>query len=397
MNRVQTNKAVSGFFFRATAALLICFAFACAQESVQHQERTVPEPDPALNRTARYLAGLYEPDPETGSISTGAAYERHRIRMKELMASFEANHASAIRSWKNKNYSTENIDLILYMFSGVDLLNVSLWYPEADTYLMVSLEDPGGRIDILKMSEDQRTRALDGLYGSIATLSRYNYLMTRTMRWQLSNNPVRGVIGPLLAQLALQEREILSLERLKLNEKGQLVESGSISKYIPPGQLQRSQRRADFAPEAIRIRFIEKDTRKPKQLIFLRLWISDELLIQNTRTLLFFDQLPEFAYMLKSASYYMHRLQSEKLGRFLAGRAVSGNQDDSGIPYRYFDRKVDLYGRYIQAARLGDQPFHPDQPGLKAAYDAQKNQPLPFVYGYGKIQGMSNLQIIRPK
>lgn len=70
-------------------------------------------------------------------------------------------------------------------------------------------------------------------------------------------------------------------------------------------------------------------------------------------------------------------------------------QDDSGIPYRYFNSEqwsLALYGTYRYPQKLKDLPYPPHQPSLTRAYEL-KCYPLPFNFGYGvkRGKGKSNL------
>ena len=76
----------------------------------------------------------------------------------------------------------------------------------------------------------------------------------------------------------------------------------------------------------------------------------------------------------------------------LGGSAVI-LQDDSGIPYRFFnpaDWRIQLYGAY-------DRPYGSfrwlEQPDLKKAYATLTPKPLGFRIGYGFSRIPSNLQL----
>ena len=70
-------------------------------------------------------------------------------------------------------------------------------------------------------------------------------------------------------------------------------------------------------------------------------------------------------------------------------------QDDSGIPYRYFDNaswNVQLYGQY-------QRPYGSfrwlEQPTLRKAYESGNAKPLSLRIGYGYSKIASNLLLAK--
>ncbi|MBE7438054.1 MAG: hypothetical protein HS115_06320 [Spirochaetales bacterium] len=362
---------------------------------VKEKPRSV---DPELTGLSRYLAGRMDAT-QTGWPVQEPGYAYHRQNMENLWNRMQANHVSHIRPWRDEHLA-DRTETVLYFFSGVDWLNLSLFFPDARRYVMISLEEPGEIPDIRAMTPLARNQALLRLYASIATLANYNYLMTQNMRRQLATNSLRGVKGVLLMQMGLKDQELLALERVKLKGDGTFAVSTETSNYLAPYTLMSLQKNVEHEPEGLRFSFRNSGETEERELIFLRLWISDDLLAAGTATEAFLTRVPSFCYMLKSASYFLHRPQSEKLARFLAGRATCGIQDDSGIPFRYFDphtTDLKLYGLYFAATPLADQPFHPSQPDLRLAYSKGPAGPLPFLYGYGGLHGRSNVQILKKR
>lgn len=351
-------------------------------------------PDQELTDLSRFLAGRMETTvPGWPVQEPGYAYHRHN--MQNLRSRMEAVHASQIRPWRDEHLAAAS-ETVLYFFSGVDWLNLSLFFPDARRYIMISLEEPGEIPDVRAMAPYERNHALLRLYGSIATLADYNYLMTQNMRRQLATNSLRGVKGVILMQMGLKEQELVALERVRLKRDGSLQPTAEATRYIAPYALMALQKNPDHEPEGLRFVFRNPGEKEERELLFLRLWISDDLLNESTATNTFLRGLASFCYMLKSASYFLHRPQSEKLARFLAAQASCGIQDDSGVPYRYFTdpEQLKLYGIYYAATPLADQPFHPSQPDLRLAYSKVTAGLLPFRYGYGGLHGRSNVQVL---
>lgn len=348
------------------------------------------------NDLAHYLAGMAVSDNSAfAALQRDDSYRSYSQLQDRLWARIAERSHNPISAWRAQYAPRNSADSLLYLFSGADVANLLRWYPEADRYVMVSLEEPGEIPDPRTLSAAERQAALVRLHNSIVSLGNDNYLRTLVMRGQLADNRFRGLLGVLLLQLARSDCQILAVHRLQLDSGGELSAASSTSQPLRPEELQARLRGADYAPEAVRIVFQRKGDGRTRRLEYVRLWISDELLRPGSRTAQFFDDLVPFSYLLKSASYYLHRPQAERLASYLATRSQSGIQDDSGVPFRILNqsgRRVQLFGRYQRATRLSDQPFSPDQPELRAAYAAAKPAPLPFDYGYGALSGNSNIQ-----
>ena len=98
--------------------------------------------------------------------------------------------------------------------------------------------------------------------------------------------------------------------------------------------------------------------------------------------------------MLKATSYMTHQKEFSMIRDQVL--AVSGAilQDDSGIPYKYFQPdawKVQLYGDYIRP--YGSFRWL-EQPDLRKAY-ATGAKPLTLHLGYGYLRITSNLLLAR--
>jgi hypothetical protein len=96
--------------------------------------------------------------------------------------------------------------------------------------------------------------------------------------------------------------------------------------------------------------------------------------------------------LLKSASYLLHDNQFEKTRTMILNSADLVIQDDSGIPYRFFQQspwQIRLYGHYHRPLKELRYGYQAD---LESAYKTRPNVPeLPFPFGYhakGRLSGL---------
>ncbi len=88
------------------------------------------------------------------------------------------------------------------------------------------------------------------------------------------------------------------------------------------------------------------------------------------------------ATFIKAASYLMHLRYFSSIRQIILTKSASILQDDSGIPFRFYDSPewtVTLYGTYTGPVRLFRN--YPDE-DLKKAYAAGNAEPLDIRLGY---------------
>jgi hypothetical protein len=108
----------------------------------------------------------------------------------------------------------------------------------------------------------------------------------------------------------------------------------------------------------------------------------------------FLEQLqPGSITYVKSASYLMHKNYFSNIRSLILEKSAAVVQDDSAIPYRYFDKEawdIRLYGTYAAPIELFKVHLEKD---LKEAY-ARDSKKLGFRLGYAN---QSNMLVARKK
>ncbi|MCB1308245.1 MAG: hypothetical protein KDK30_08710 [Leptospiraceae bacterium] len=369
--------------------ILFCVVPACTVEEIA---RTCTLCDPRWDATARYLAGKAT-DLPTDSI---AEYNHHRDRMRTYWHQIQTGNRSRMQTWARENMPYERMSpTTLYLFSGGDIINPTVLFPDSETYIFAAIEDPGVAPDSASLTPVQRRQGLDNIYRAVYTIGVDNYLRTNTMRAHLNRGPYRGLLPVLLMFLSGLDYEIDYARRIEINPEGDIITAINPRGYQTPEDVQSSLNSGRLPPDGLEIVFHKPGSQQLRRIIYIRMWIADDMLAPSRPEGRFLSKQVPFNIMLKSASYFLHRPAAERLCRFLVknGRVVV--QDDSGIPLRYFSEtwQMRLYGDYRGATPLADQPFHPTQPDMLARYRDQSPDALPFDYGYGALNGRSNLQL----
>jgi hypothetical protein len=141
----------------------------------------------------------------------------------------------------------------------------------------------------------------------------------------------------------------------------------------------------------------EDEKRNSRALTYFSLNLQDSSLKRKPGTVQYLSGLPKPATLVKSASYLMHKKYFSTIREVILSRSVAIVEDDSGIPYRFFDKSVwdvRLYGRYTKPIQMFDAWFQED---LKSAFtaDEAKVEALEFGIGYKYRPKTSTLILAR--
>lgn len=339
------------------------FCILLASATTQEVRRATPvRPIYAgYNEDALLLAG--KDVPATSSLAPlqlSSSYQSHRLALQKMWALYEQLHFLPMRQWSAQELP-QRIPLpstVCYLFSGPDILNPLAFFPDAtSTYLLCGKEPIGLVTPPEQLSPEQLQRGLSTIREATQTALQFGYFITKEMRSQTTSGPFQGVLPLLLTLLSLTGNQIVSVERLTLGGA--------------PG---------------LRIRFIAPSSAE-KTLYYAQQDLS------NGSSRSFLQWLQKFAPVvsyLKAASYLLHEEDFSQTRNFLLKSSSAILQDDSGIPFRYFnnlDWTLYLFGDYKGPIELFRPKYQAD---LAAAYQTSLlAAPMNFGTGYQFQPGLS--------
>lgn len=142
-----------------------------------------------------------------------------------------------------------------------------------------------------------------------------------------------------------------------------------------------------FTDKGVEIEFLRDDDQSIHKLLYFSVNLSDNSLRENQAFLGLLANLKGVDTFLKAASYMIHKSEFSIIREHLLAASAAVLQDDSGIPYHFFDARswtVELYGDYVRP--YGSFRWL-EQADLRKAYLASVVKTLNFRigYGYGKI------------
>ncbi len=345
---------------------------------------TAPPPhDVLLTDRARVLAGMMpEVAGRLSSVTGDAVWQAYRAEFDRTWSHSETERFQAMRAWRDgalREALPGPCDTLFYPFSGPDIVNAWVLFPNCKRYVMFGLEHTGAFPTLEGMSPARVDRLLGDVRHVVADLFERNYFITKRMMSDLETPELEGTLPVLELLLARLGSTLTAVTPLELTPAGTLVEPGSEPAagraYLP----------------AVRIDSLSP-TGMPQQILYFRMQADDAPLAKHPGVGLFLESLHPYRTVIKSASYLMHGPGFTRIrGELLAGSS-SILQDDTGIPFALLNTAewdVRLYGEYAKPIREFSSA---EQPDLAAAFaEPRRARPLPFTWGYHWRSGSSQV------
>lgn len=296
-----------------------------------------------------------------------------------------------MREWKTKELAEVNSErgTLFYPFSGADFLHANIFFEDYDTIIMCALE-PVGVFPNIDGFHDNQVLGLymDQLSHSLNDILKFSFFRTLSMIDDFKNE-LDGTLPLIVHFLKRTDHELIKVERVRILDSGDVVTSAK-----------------DDSDQHIGNRFYFKkndDDRLRVLYYFGENLQNTSYHLPNGKTLegvkedsIFFNFLRASGFKttyLKSASYLLHRSTFSLTRNFILDNSSYILQDDSGIPFKYFDNdkwKNIFYGTYSGAIPLFEERLQED---LVLAFKNKNNEVrnLPFGIGYKISSGRSNL------
>lgn len=328
-----------------------------------------------LNQVARFLAGM-QVDASSPYYATtiSESYQRYRRQIDELWERYRSRNLSAIETWRRVNIKERGDGVVIYPFSGPDILNAVVFFPNAEEYVMIGLEDPGTVPDPLAFQPYAIHNELQKVRHALRTILQLNLFRTAEMYFDMRPESLSSITGIMMFFLARMEYDILSVRPVYIDGKGTL---SAVPMSDPDAKgVEVVFRRGKGAPVQT-ARFFSVD-------------LSDSSLSRKRGVASFLAARKGFVTFIKSASYLLSYDNFRICRSYLLAGSRFILQEDSGIPYRFFapgEWRISLYGTYRVLPIFANR-FQRD---LNDALKQDGRGPIPFSFGYGFSPNNSNL------
>ncbi|MCP4135363.1 MAG: hypothetical protein GY754_30620 [bacterium] len=344
----------------------------------------------ALNETGLFLAGKGVPEnSKLFPYTKKYYYQSYQKEIKNGWSKFQQPNLQKIQKWWIKHSPGQYNKTVLYPFSGPDIMNALVFFPDAKLYIMFGLEKPGIIPRAHNISEGSLTNGLIGLKTSLSSILHVNFFRTIGMGSQLGNKSFNGISGVICFFLSLNGYTLVGARKIAIDANSSIV----------PGIPLDNKTEWKYPPRSKRIPGIEISFRKgngPVQKIryYMLNVINYSLDRFSPNFVPYLKKEGPFSTIIKSASYLLHN-DNTKFTKIRA--AILSNtdylvQDDSGAPLRYFSAahwKLKFHGGYVRPIPKFSTVPRLVQKDLRKAMKNKSTGVLPFSYGYNSYQ--SNL------
>ena len=364
---------------------------------------------PSLSHSARAKANqvirspsappVVAPTPAAPSGPAGDPWIVHSAELDRAWKHTQETQLTAIASWApnalGPAYQTSGT--MFYMFSGPDFLYAHAFFPNARTYILCGNEPVGALPDLTTLPPEILPGALGNIRKSLESVLSWSFFITKNMKSDLTQPYLSGTLPLLYVFLARANCTIDSVTPVTIDGNGVLAERASdqSAKGVTPGVRivfrNASDNRSSIANSAA------------STLYYFCTDLSDDGIKSTPGLLRFCQRAGRGVSLLKAASYLMHETGFSLVRQFLLGQSDIIVQDDSGIPFRFFEPEIGggtipagqswdihYYGPYLGPIDVFKQYWQQD---LADVYARVPGQPLPFGFGYQWQATKSNLMV----
>jgi hypothetical protein len=245
----------------------------------------------------------------------------------------------------------------------------------------VGLEPPGTLPRWTQFHTEPLPNTLDRIRSTTVSLLSRSFFITAEMDRQLRGQITDGVLPVVLVQLVRSGHKVNGFEFVTLDEDG---------------QIRPREEKDGHTNRGVAISFEGEADHQPRQLIYLSVNLATDRLSKNKGFLAYVSKLPRVTTFFKATSYMPHQPAFSLLRETVLKISGAVVQDDSGIPFKYFETsawRVQLYGDY-------ERPYgsfrYLEQKDLRLAYSKRTGvRKLTFPIGYGYKRAPSNLLVAR--
>ena len=297
-------------------------------------------------------------------------WRNYADELDTMFAHVNSGRCIKMRTWADSELiNSHSKTTVFYPFSGPDFFNANIFYPNADQYILIAMEPIGSLPDICKMSPSAVSNYLNSINNSMKDIFKRSYFITRKMSSDLYKTKVNGTVPLISLFIKRTGHNIVSMQKIGVD---------SLGNYLITDTLKNTK----GIVSGIRIDFLSPPDKRIQSVFYFRADISDQGLEKIPGFKKYLNGLPESFSYLKAASYLMHSDNFRDIRSLIFDKSLTILQDDSGIAYKFFDKKewnIKLYGKYVKPK---DEFSYIREPELEKAYKTSAYKPLPYSLGY---------------
>ncbi len=336
---------------------------------------------------AALIAGIHTPQSILAPFESRPVWTEFARSFDHNWEKYDRIQLAPMREWAARELakSISSGVTVFYPFSGPDFVNPCTLFPGAQTYILMALEPIGSIPDFQAMSRKDFDSFFADIRRSLHDLLNIDYFVSAHMHTCMESKELNGVLPFLLFFMARENTRILDVEYWFMEPDGTIQEV--------PGFESGEPGPAGAVP-GVRILFESAGSpgNKPQTLYYFRLNLYNPTFRRNGHFIAFLQTFGPLTTFMKSAAYVMFDPQASIARQFVLDQSRYVVQEDSGIPFSYFDPSVwalQFYGTYSEPISTFKDDYQAD---LARIYETGRDiKPLPFGIGYRFLVDTANL------
>jgi hypothetical protein len=362
-----------------------------AEANVPSRSQAAPEP------RARFLCSLQAPygqwrpfvqfisgmDSSVYSLSMTEEQQKDWSNHSKISNSawngLQGRYLNRIDTWRDRSLNKAQMgNVAFYPFGGPDVANMFAFFPDAREYVLLGLEPVGC---VPAGVPDYDRAYFSDLRRSLGSMTSIGFFRTKDMHRDFQESTVNGVLPLLLFLVGRAGYSVVDVNPISIT---------------PAGIAANSVNQLNGETRGVEIQFTD-GLHGMRTLRYFSVNLQDSRLLRKPGTIKYFGSLGNANTLIKDASYLMHNPYFSIIRKMILSQSRVIVEDDSGIPFRFFDQSswdVRLYGSYAEPIDLFRR-WH--QEDLKTAFESSPDvQPLDFAIGYRK-RNESHLLLVTRK
>jgi hypothetical protein len=342
----------------------------------------------SYNDYALFIAGMSDGQSPLAAYEARPAWVRHAEFFDQSWRKYREMQLAPMRKWAADELkaAASSRHTVFYPFSGADFISIYTLFPYAKTYVMMALEPVGKVPGFPAMGEKDFDSFFGDLQHSLHDLLSFHYFVSAHMKADLAQKELSGVLPLLLFFMAREKARGLDIQYWVMKADGAVRET--------PAPAPDSGDSTDIP--GVRIVFRSSGSQETQTLYYFRFNVYH--FGQNRHFVSFLKSIGPLTTFMKSASYVMFDPAVSAARQFVLDQSPYILQEDSGIPFKYFDPAVwdlQFFGSYAGPPSFFKNRFQED---LARIFQTGKDvKPLPFGIGYHFRLNTSNLMFAARK
>jgi len=376
-------------FVTLALALSVVGSFGCQPSTAaarrkapaRGRQAAAPLSASALTDTARLLAGLpTDPSGPLGAVAAKPAWQAWQKEFDNQWTQATKERFAEMTAWRDKELApaTGTCSTLMYPFSGPDILNAIVLFPDCQRYILFGLEPVGSMPVLEQLPAERLTRLFEETRRALNDLLSRNYFITSHMMQDTAAQELRGTLPLMAVSLVRLNARLVSVREMEIAEDGEL------RPRTPPAK----DRHVASAVELV----FERPGHEPQTVVYFRAQAEDKAIPQRPGVVPYLQHQAPYATFLKSASYLLHGSDFTIIRNLLLHDSRLVLEDDSGIPLRYLkapEWKVNFYGKYVKPIKDFNYGYQQDMAQVYA--DPKVVKPLTFSFGYHWSDGSASV------